>query len=103
MAGQGGLEPPASGFGDRRSTNWSYWPISYELAGLFMNRVTLAPFAVLLELNALRIVLLIFFGGVVTALALGTSQRHQCSHEQSFLTRPYEGKRGTGLLERPVP
>ncbi len=26
MAGQGGLEPPTNGFGDRRSTNWSYWP-----------------------------------------------------------------------------
>src|SRR5215471_21784516 len=26
MAGQEGLEPPACGFGDRRSTNWSYWP-----------------------------------------------------------------------------
>src|SRR6187455_2450821 len=26
LAGQEGLEPPACGFGDRRSTNWSYWP-----------------------------------------------------------------------------
>ena len=25
MAGQEGLEPPTCGFGDRRSTNWSYW------------------------------------------------------------------------------
>lgn len=71
MAGQEGLEPPASGFGDRRSTNWSYWPTSLTcLAGLFVYRVTLAPLAVLLELNALRIVLLIFLGGVITALAL---------------------------------
>ena len=26
LAGQEGLEPPTPGFGDRRSTNWSYWP-----------------------------------------------------------------------------
>src|SRR5207247_8556257 len=26
LAGQEGLEPPTCGFGDRRSTNWSYWP-----------------------------------------------------------------------------
>src|SRR5678809_1811006 len=26
LAGQEGLDPPACGFGDRRSTNWSYWP-----------------------------------------------------------------------------
>ena len=71
MAGQEGLEPPASGFGDRRSTNWSYWPTSLTcLAGLFVYRMTLAPLAVLLELNTLRIILLILFRGVITALAL---------------------------------
>ena len=25
-AGQEGFEPPTGGFGDRCSTNWSYWP-----------------------------------------------------------------------------
>ena len=29
MAGQEGVEPPTSGFGDRRSTNWSYWPAQH--------------------------------------------------------------------------
>src|SRR2546426_9137095 len=28
LAGQEGLEPPTCGFGDRRSTNSSYWPVS---------------------------------------------------------------------------
>ena len=27
LAGQEGLEPTTRGFGDRCSTNWSYWPI----------------------------------------------------------------------------
>ncbi len=27
VAGQEGFEPPSSGFGDRRSSRWSYWPI----------------------------------------------------------------------------
>src|SRR5437016_14346945 len=27
LAGQEGLEPPTCGFGDRRSTNSSYWPV----------------------------------------------------------------------------
>ena len=27
MAGQVGLEPTTCGFGDRRSANWSYWPV----------------------------------------------------------------------------
>jgi len=35
-----------------------------------MYRMTLAPLAVLLELNTLRIILLVLFRGVITALAL---------------------------------
>ena len=31
MAGQVGLEPTTCGFGDRRSANWSYWPVSHTL------------------------------------------------------------------------
>ena len=84
MAGQEGLEPPASGFGDRRSTNWSYWPVTlFELAGLFMYRMTLTPLAVLLELDALRIVLLVLLSGVISTLAIRASECHQSSHWSS--------------------
>ncbi len=31
LAGQEGLEPPPRGFGDRCSTNWSYWPLQFLL------------------------------------------------------------------------
>ena len=33
LAGQEGLEPPTSGFGDRRSTNSSYWPVYLKTQG----------------------------------------------------------------------
>ena len=74
LAGQEGLEPPTCGFGDRRSTNWSYWPMlvqtSDTLSGFLMHCVALAPLAVLLQLDTIRIVLLVLLGRVVTALAL---------------------------------
>ena len=38
MASQEGLEPPTCGFGDRRSTSWSYWPRKY--GGWRRNRTT---------------------------------------------------------------
>lgn len=49
-----------------------------------MHRVGLAPLAVLLVLDALRIVLLILGGGVVPALALSARQSDQRSHSSSY-------------------
>ena len=89
LAGQEGLEPPTCGFGDRRSTNWSYWPMlvqtSDALSGFFMHRVALAPLAVLLQLDTIRIVLLVLLGRVITALALRARQSDQRTHEFSFM------------------
>src|SRR5690554_4484528 len=31
QAGQEGFEPSTSGFGDQRSTSWSYWPICFPI------------------------------------------------------------------------
>ena len=49
-----------------------------------MHRVMLAPLAVLLELEALGIILLVLRGRVVTALAIRARHRDQRSHEYSF-------------------
>ena len=69
MAGQEGLEPPTSGFGDRRSTNSSYWPAQTDLLNLFMSLMGPAPLAVLLKLEPIRHVLLVLGGNVVLTLA----------------------------------
>ena len=88
LAGQEGLEPPTCGFGDRRSTNWSYWPIACafldRLASLTMQGVMATPLAVLLELDTVRIVLLVLLGRVVAALALRARQGDQRTHEYSL-------------------
>ena len=82
-AGQEGLEPPTNGFGDRRSTNWSYWPVS-ELPRLPVESVALAPLAVLLELKTVRIILLILLGRVIATLALGACESDQSTHLSSL-------------------
>jgi hypothetical protein len=45
-----------------------------------VKRVAFIPLAILLELNALRIVLLVFSCRIVAALALRASKRNQGSH-----------------------
>ena len=54
------------------------------LSGFLMQGVLVAPLAVLLELDAVRIVLLVLLGRVVAALALGAGQGDQSTHEFSF-------------------
>ena len=49
-----------------------------------MQRVMTAPTAVLLQLDALRVVLLVLLGRVIAALAISARQCDQCTHEFSF-------------------
>jgi hypothetical protein len=55
-----------------------------------MKRMLLVPLAILLKLNALRVILLILFRRIVAALALCASKRNQRSHRTtSFSKRGY--------------
>ena len=45
-----------------------------------MHRVVTTPLAILLELNTIRIILLVFLGRVIAALALGAGQSDQRAH-----------------------
>ena len=45
-----------------------------------------APLAILLQLDTIRVVLLVFLGRVITALALRTRQGNHRAHELSLLT-----------------
>ena len=49
-----------------------------------MQRVLLAPLAILLQLDTIRIVLLVLLGRVVAALALRARQGDQRTHEYSL-------------------
>ena len=49
-----------------------------------MQGVLIAPLAEFLELDTVRVVLLVLLGRVVAALALGAGQSDQSTHEFSF-------------------
>ena len=49
-----------------------------------MQRVLLAPLAIFLHLESIRIILLVLFGRVIAALALSAGQGDQRTHEFSF-------------------
>jgi hypothetical protein len=48
-----------------------------------MQSVMTTPLAILLHLKTIRVVLLVLFGRVVAALALGAGQGDQSTHENS--------------------
>lgn len=60
--------------------------ITETLSSLFVERMFAAPLAILLELDAVRIILLVLLGRVVTAFALRTRQGNHRAHEYSLLT-----------------
>ena len=51
-----------------------------NLTGLFMQCMMTAPFAILLILDAVRVVLLILGGRIITPLAIGASQCYLGAH-----------------------
>ena len=80
-----GLEPPTYGFGNRRSTNWSYRPIVIQLfLFLFVGRMSPANPAELLQLQ-FRLLLRILTGAVIPVAALGTLKKNPFPH---FNTNP---------------
>ncbi len=101
MAGQEGFEPTTSGFGDRRSTNSSYWPVVRTiwqefpchcgslhrqhrtmllLSSFSMDRVRSTSATELLDLQSSRSLFLVFGGRVVSSFAVGTLQQNDVSH-----------------------
>ena len=86
MAGQEGLEPPTRGFGDRCSTNWSYWPTHGASFPLFMRGALPAAGAEFLALQALGILFFVLVRRVITPLAFRTFKLDEfCRHSQ----KPY--------------
>ena len=54
------------------------------LSSFTMQGVMATPLAILLQLDAVRVVLLVLFGRVIAALALGACHSDQSTHEFSF-------------------
>ena len=69
-----------------------------------MHRVMTTPLAIFLQLDTVRIVLLVLFGRVIAALALSACHSDQSTHEfsfylnftQGFRISTHESVRGSG-------
>src|SRR5271169_4963431 len=85
----GGIRTPIPGFGDRSPNRWTtplrskpVLPSEHllKLFRFFMRRVLPARPAELLGLQAVRMLLLVFCGGVIPILAITTLQRNDFPH-----------------------
>ena len=91
MAGKERLELTTCGFGDRCSSQLSYFPAREKTnlkklvsAGFPMDRMLTLKFAILLLFQTLRSIAFFFHGGVVAAFALGTLHDDQFASHNSL-------------------
>ncbi len=76
-AGQVGFEPTTSGFGDRRSNHWSYWPVRKLLyLGFFMEGMLAVKLTVFAQLHLSLDILPVLFGRIIFPLALCALKRY---------------------------
>ena len=80
-AGLEGLEPPATGFGDRCSSQLSYRPVPIDdLPRLFMNCMLIAETTILFEFHPLGMQSLIFCRSIISLLTFCTFKRDYIAH-----------------------
>jgi hypothetical protein len=86
QTGLAGVEPATHGFGDRRSTNWSYRPMSSQdlknrlLLRLFVWCAFTAKSTKFLQFQAFRILFFIFGAVVIDAIALSALKMNCLAH-----------------------
>jgi hypothetical protein len=92
MAGQVGIEPTTSCFGDRHSAKLSYWPVCCKasfvtrltdvnrLLGFAMHCMFLTTLAILAHFHAPRIIAAVLLGGVITLFTLTAGKSNHRSY-----------------------
>jgi hypothetical protein len=94
MAGQEGIEPPTTGFGDRCSAKLSYWPLSLRPLFHFpVQDVLPIETTVLLQFKTTRCDALVLLGRIVASFALGASQCYHFPSHNCCLTIPLTTQR----------